>query len=77
MAAVMAAQAMLLLAIHYGYHIDFEYWTYDTGSSDHIRVSILTEDKDLEIPNGYLFSEQEQFYLEDRKVWVHSFSFNY
>ena len=77
MAAVMAAQAMQLLAIHYGYHCGFEYWTYDTGSSDHIRVSILTEVKDLEIPNGYLYSELSQFYLEDRKIWVHDFSFNY
>lgn len=77
MSAVMAAQAMQLLAIHYGYHTGFEYWTYDTGSSDHIRVSMITEDKDIELPNGYLYSEHSQFYLEDSQLWVHAFDFKY
>lgn len=77
MSAVMAAQAMQLLAIHYGYHCAFEYLTYDTGASDHIRVSILTEDKDFEVPNGYHYSQHSQFYLEDSNVWLHAFDFNY
>lgn len=77
MSAVMAAQAMQLLAIHFGYQSDLEYWSYETGSSDHIHLSILIEDKDIEVPNGYLYSQHSQFYLEDSKVWVHSFDFKY
>lgn len=73
----MAAQAMQLLAIHFGFHCNFDYWTYETGSSDHIRVSMLTEDKDIEVPNGYLYSQHSQFYLEESKLWVHAFDYKY
>lgn len=77
MAAVMAAQAMQLLAIHFGYQSDLEYWIYETGSSDHIHLSMITEDKDIEVPNGYLYSEYSQFYLKDSQLWVHVFDFKY
>lgn len=73
----MAAQAMQLLAIHYGYHSTLQHWTYPNGPSDHIHLSILTEDIDIEIPKGYLFSEQSQIYLEESKLWLHHFQFNY
>ena len=77
MAAVMAAQAMQLLAIHYGYHCTLEYWTYETGHTAHIMLSMLTEDNSIEIPNGYLYSQYEQLYLEDSKIFSHQFYFNY
>lgn len=73
----MYAQAVQILAINCGYHCEFEFWTYETGSTAHIHVSIFNDVKNFELPNAYLYSQHTQMYLEDSKLYVHGFDFNY
>lgn len=73
----MAAQAIQFVGIHFGYQTQFDYWSYETDVPDHICVTIMTDNYDFEVPDGYLYSNLNKHYLKDSKVWVYKFEFNY